>query len=226
MHSDAVDKLLARISDLERLFAALKDDPASPAWREIQRRLAELPQHGRQKPASEPQVFVRGGFGEEMDFACSSVNSYFLALPGWQEGDVNPDEVIYLCGFFAFIALASSPTAPLGRAEAATGARATVARSLLVRRTTPDLFAAHLISFKARLHEYSVLWAGILKGESSLGAFASRLFDNVRVGSTRDGYVEHLTMFPDFFERRIKAFHDSTAPRTDSRDMATAKVGG
>ncbi len=57
----------------------------------------------------EPRGYVRGGFGEEMDLACLSIASHFAALPGWQESQIDPHEVAYLAGFFAFIALVSSP---------------------------------------------------------------------------------------------------------------------
>lgn len=161
---------------------------------------------------SEPQAYVRGGFGEEMDFACFSVTSYFAALPGWQEGHVDQSEVVYLAGFFAFIALVSSPSARLGPAEAATGARATVARRLMVRGTKAELLTDRIRAFQKRLSEYSALWVGVLKSENSFGAFSLRVFENVQSGDkSRQGYLEHLETFPDFCERRIKAFHEATS---------------
>ena len=160
----------------------------------------------------EPQAYVRGGFGDEMDFACFAVTSYFAALPGWQESQVDPHEVAYLSGFFAFIALVSSPSARLGPAEAATGARATVARRLMVRGTRAELLTERIRSFQTRLGEYSALWVGVLKSANSFGAFSLRAFENVQAGDkSRQGYLEHLDTFPDFCERRIKAFHAATS---------------
>ena len=164
----------------------------------------------------EPRGYVRGGFGEEMDLACLSITSHFAALPGWQESQIDPHEVAYLAGFFAFIALVSSPTAPLGLAEAATGARATVARRLMLRGTRAELMNERLKWFKARLNKYSTLWVGVLKGTNSFGAFAELAFENVQAGDkTRRGYVEHLNAFPDFCERTIRAFH-AAGQRSDS----------
>jgi hypothetical protein len=162
----------------------------------------------RDRRTIEPRGYVRGGFGDEMDFACVSVTGYFLGLPGWQERHLDPREVIYLTGFFAFIALASSPTTRLAPAEAATGARASVARSLMMRGTRTDSIAEPIKTFQTRLNDYSALWLGVIKGDNSFGAFASRVFENVQAGErTRNGYVEHLNMFADFCERRIKALH-------------------
>lgn len=156
----------------------------------------------------EARGYVRGGFGEEMDFACLSVTSHFAGLPGWQESGIDPDEIVYLSGFFAFIALVSSPSAPLGLAEAATGARATVARRLMVRGTKAELLTERLKWFQARLNKYSALWVGVLKSKNSFGAFASLAFEHVQAGDrTRQGYVEHLNAFPDFCERTIRSFH-------------------
>jgi hypothetical protein len=164
----------------------------------------------------EPRGYVRGGFGEEMDLACLSIASHFAALPGWQESQIDPHEVAYLAGFFAFIALVSSPSAPLGLAEAATGARATVARRLMLRGTRAELMNDRLRWFKARLNKYSTLWVGVLKGTNSFGAFAELAFENVQAGDkTRRGYVEHLNAFPDFCERAIRAFHVA-GQRSDS----------
>jgi DNA repair exonuclease SbcCD ATPase subunit len=42
MDQDALDRLIATIDELEHLFAQAKDDPKSPAWREMQQRIAEL----------------------------------------------------------------------------------------------------------------------------------------------------------------------------------------
>jgi len=159
-------------------------------------------------PVIEPRGYVRGGFGEEMDLACLSITSHFTALPGWQENQVDPHEVVYLAGFFAFIALVSSPSAPLGLAEAATGARATVARRLMLRGTRAESLNERLRWFKARLNTYSALWVGVLKSTNSFGAFAESAFEHVQAGErTRQGYVEHLNAFPDFCERTIRAFH-------------------
>lgn len=164
----------------------------------------------------EPRGYVRGGFGEEMDLACLSITSHFAALPGWQESQVDAHEVAYLAGFFAFIALVSSPSAPLGLAEAATGARATVARRLMLRGTRAELMNDRLKWFKARLNKYSALWVGVLKDTNSFGAFAELAFENVQAGDrTRRGYVEHLNAFPDFCERTIRAFH-AAGQRSDS----------
>lgn len=225
MRPDPVDQLIARIEELERLFAALKADPSSPAWREIERRLAESRPPEAKPPAGEPRAFIRGGFGEEMDLACAAITEHFLSLPGWQATDVSTDEVVHLAGFFAFIALASSPTAPLDQAEAAVGARATVARILLVRHASPAQLNQCLADFKSRLNQYSALWAGVLKGDSSFGTFASCAFENLHIGGrTLDGYLEHLDAFPDFCERRIKAFHEATEPRADAREAGTARA--
>src|SRR5512141_124181 len=168
--------------------------------------------YDRNKPVIEPRAYVRGGFGEEMDFACHSVASYFVALPGWKESQINPHEIVYLTGFFAFIALASSPSARLAPAEASTGARATVARSLMVRGVKAELLTQRIRSFQGRLNEYSALWVGVLKSQNTFGAFALRAFENVQAGErTQRGYLEHLNTFPDFCERRIRAFH-ATVP--------------
>jgi len=210
MSADPLDELMARIERLERLFAALRADPASAAWREIETRLAPAVE---ERAPEEPRTFIRGGYGEEMDAACAAIAAYFAALPGWQADRVDADEVVHLAGFFAFIALASSATAPLPRPEAATGARATVARRFMFSRATADRLPQQLNAFKRRLNEYSALWAGVLKGSNSFGAFAERVFANVRIGErTRDGYLEHLNGFPGFCERRITAFHEAVAP--------------
>ena len=164
----------------------------------------------------EPRGYVRGGFGEEMDLACLSITSHFATLPGWQESQIDPHEVAYLAGFFAFIALVSSPSAPLGLAEAATGARATVARRLMLRGMRAESLNERLKWFKARLSTYSALWVGVLKGTNSFGAFAESAFERVQAGDkTRRGYVEHLNAFPDFCERTIRAFHEA-GQRSDS----------
>jgi len=147
-----------------------------------------------------------------MDFACFSVTSYFAGLPGWQESQIDQHEIVYLSGFFAFIALVSSPTSRLAPAEAATGARATVARRLMVRGTRAEQLTERIRAFQARLSEYSALWVGVLKSANSFGAFSLRVFENVQAGEkSREGYLEHLETFPDFCERRIKAFHAATS---------------
>lgn len=161
-------------------------------------------------PVIEPRGYVRGGFGEEMDLACLSITSHFVDLPGWQESRVDPLEVVHLAGFFAFIALASSPSAPLPPAEAATGAKATVARRLMLQGTPTELLNKYLRRFRVRLNEYYVLWVGVLKGTNSFGAFASLAFETVQAGDrTRQGYLEHLNAFPAFCERTIHAFHST-----------------
>lgn len=166
---------------------------------------------------AEPRAYVRGGFGEEMDFACFSLSSYFAALPGWEETQIDQQEVVYLAGFFAFVALVSSPSASLAPAEAATGARATVARRLMVRGTKAESLTERIRSFQSRLSEYSTLWVGVLKGANSFGAFSLRVFENVQTGEkSRKGYLEHLETFPDFCERRIKAFHAATSATWNS----------
>jgi hypothetical protein len=171
-----------------------------------------LPLPVRDTPRIEPRPYVRGGFGAEIDHANDVTIGYFVSVVGWPESWINPHEVVYLSGFFAFIALASSPTARLGTAEAATGARATVARSLMARGTKAEALTAHIKSFHARLKEYSVLWTGVLKDTNSFGAFSARVFEHVQTeGRSRQGYLEHLNSFPDFCERRIKAFHASTS---------------
>lgn len=160
----------------------------------------------RERPAPEPRGYVRGGFGDEMDYGYLAVTGYFLALPGWRPRPLDPHEVIYLTGFFAFIALASSATVPMSPAEAATGARASVARRLMMLGTRAEELTDRIRTFQARLNEYSALWLGVLKGENSFGAFAERVFDHVQAGEkTRLGYLEHLNAFPDFCERRIRA---------------------
>ena len=166
--------------------------------------------------AIESRAYVRGGFGEEMDSACLAINDHFTALPGWNEARIDPHEVTYLAGFLAFIALVSSPAAPLGLAEAATGAKATVARRLMLRGTRAESLNECLKRFKTRLHQYSALWVGVLKGTNSFGAFAESAFEHVQAaGRTRQGYVEHLNAFPDFCERTIRAFH-AAGQRSDS----------
>ena len=65
----------------------------------------------RDTPSIEPQAYVRGGFGGEMDRAYDLVTGHFLALPEWPQSRINPHEAVYLTGFLAFIALASSPSA-------------------------------------------------------------------------------------------------------------------
>lgn len=155
-----------------------------------------------------------------MDTACLSITSHFAALPGWNESRVDPHEVVYLAGFLAFIALVSSPTAPLGLAEAATGAKATVARRLMLRGTRAESLNERLKAFKARLNQYSALWVGVLKGTNSFGAFAESAFECVQATEkTRQGYVEHLNAFPDFCERTIQAFH-AAGQRSDSSAAA------
>ena len=166
----------------------------------------------RDTPSIEPQAYVRGGFGGEMDRAYDLAIGHFLALPEWPRSRINPHETVYLTGFLAFIALASSPSARLGTAEATTGARASVARLLMTHGTKAEALTARIKSFHGRLSEYSTLWVGILKGANSFGAFSSRVFENVQVGETsRQGYIEHLNAFPEFCERRIKAFHASSS---------------
>ena len=166
--------------------------------------------------AIESRAYVRGGFGEEMDSACLSITAHFAALPGWDEARISPHEVVYLAGFLAFIALVSSPTAPLGLAEAATGAKATVARRLMLRGARAESLNECLKRFKARLNRYSALWVGVLKGTNSFGAFAESAFENVQAADkTRQGYVEHLNAFPEFCERTIRAFH-AAGQRSDS----------
>lgn len=166
----------------------------------------------RDTPSSEPQAYVRGGFGGEMDRAYDLTTAHFLGLPEWQPSQVDTLEIVYLTGFLAFIALASSPSARLGSAEAATGARASVARLLMTHGTKAEALTARIKSFHARLNEYSTLWVGTLKGTNSFGAFSLRVFENVQVGDrSRQGYVEHLNAFPHFCERRIKAFHASSS---------------
>jgi hypothetical protein len=166
----------------------------------------------RDTPSVEHPAYVRGGFGGEMDRACDLVAGHFLALPEWPQDRTNPHEIVYLTGFLAFIALASSPSVRLGAAEAATGARASVARRLMTHGTKAEALTAQIKSFHARLNEYSTLWVGTLKGVNSFGAFSLRAFENVQVGdTTRQGYLEHLNAFPDVCDRRIKAFHASSA---------------
>ena len=51
MDHDAIDRLIATIDELQRLFDQARDDPKSPAWREMQRRIAELQEElGRLDP--------------------------------------------------------------------------------------------------------------------------------------------------------------------------------
>ena len=42
MDEEALDRLIALIGELERMFAEAKDDPKSPAWREMQKRIEEI----------------------------------------------------------------------------------------------------------------------------------------------------------------------------------------
>jgi hypothetical protein len=227
MRQDPTATLFARIEELENLFSALQSKPESPAWREIQETMTSMREGHGAAPVPEPQNFIRGGFGEEMDMACSAITAVFASLPGWGEDFVDPDEVIYLAGFFAFVALASSPTAPLPRAEAAKGAQATVARILMVRRTAKEELGECLKWFKLRLNEYAALWIGVLKSDNSFGAFASKTFDNVRRGDrTRDGYFELLNLFPEFCEKRISAFHEATAGQWKAEATNGVKAGG
>jgi hypothetical protein len=158
-----------------------------------------------------------------MDLACLSITSHFAELPGWHESRIDPHEVVYLAGFFAFIALVSSPRAPLGLAEAATGARATVARRLMLRGTRAESLNDRLKWFKARLNTYSALWVGVLKDTNTFGAFGTLAFENVQSGDkTRQGYVEHLNAFPDFCERTIRAFHQ--AGQRSDRSVAAMPI--
>jgi hypothetical protein len=172
----------------------------------------------RQRPALEPRGYVRGGFGDEMDYAYLAVTGYFLALPGWRARPLDPHEVIYLTGFFAFIALASSSTVPMTPAEASTGARASAARRLMMLGTRAENLTERIRTFQIRLNEYSALWLGVLKGENSFGAFAERVFERVQAGErTRLGYLEHLNAFAEFCERRIKALQTAVpAPAASS----------
>lgn len=165
---------------------------------------------GRERPVLEPRGYVRGGFGDEMDYAYLAVTGYFLGLPGWRARPLDPDEVVYLTGFFAFIALASSPTVRMGPSEASTGARASVARRLMLLGTRTEVLTERIRTFQIRLNEYSALWLGVIKGENSFGAFAERAFQRVQKGDqTRLGYPEHLDAFADFCDRRIKALHSA-----------------
>ncbi len=167
-----------------------------------------------QTTATEARGYLRGGFGDEMDYAYLSVTDHFRSLPGWHDRPLNPLEVIYLTGFFAFVALASSPTARLAPAEAATGARASVARSLMLQGTKPAQLTTQIRAFQKRLNQYSTVWIGVIKEERSFGSFASLVFENVQAGErTRQGYVEHLNAFPEFCDRRIKALHAAVPPR-------------
>jgi hypothetical protein len=51
-----------------------------------------------------------------------------------------------------------------------------------------------------------------LKSANSFGAFSLRVFENVQSGDkSRQGYFEHLETFPDFCDRRVKAFHAATS---------------
>ena len=42
MDPDAINQLIAAIEELERLYHQAKDDPGSPFWREMQKRLEEM----------------------------------------------------------------------------------------------------------------------------------------------------------------------------------------
>ena len=42
MDEAALDRLIALIDEVERLFAQAKDDPGSPAWRDMQQRLTDV----------------------------------------------------------------------------------------------------------------------------------------------------------------------------------------
>ena len=166
----------------------------------------------RDKTPMQPREYLRGGFGGEMDRVNDLVTRHFLALPGWQTSQINTQEIVFLSGFFAFIALASSPSAPLGASEAATGARATVARKLMTQGTTAEALTDCIKSFHARLNEYSALWVGVMNSANSFGTFSLRVFENVQAGDkVRHGYLEHLNAFPEFCERTIKAFHERTS---------------
>ena len=166
----------------------------------------------RAKSPIQPREYVRGGFGGEMDRVNDLVTRHFLALPGWQTRQIDPQEIVFLSGFFAFVALASSPSAPLSASEAATGARATVARKLMTQGTTAEALTDRIRSFHARLNEYSALWVGIMNGANSFGAFSLRAFENVQAeDKVRHGYLEHLNAFPEFCERTIKTFHERAA---------------
>lgn len=168
-----------------------------------------------ENPAAEARGYLRGGFGDEMDYACLSVTEHFRTLPGWQARQVNALEIVYLTGFFAFVALASSPTARLAPAEAATGARASVARILMLQGTKPAQLTSQIRAFQKRLNQYSTMWIGVIKEERSFGSFAALVFENVQVGErTRQGYLEHLNAFPEFCDRRIKALHAAVPART------------
>src|SRR5512135_2574139 len=120
-----------------------------------------------QDPATEARGYLRGGFGDEMDYAYLSVTDHFRALPGWNGRPLNQLEVVYLTGFFTFVALASSPTARLAPAEAATGARASVARSLMLQGTKPAHLTTQIRAFQKRLNQYSAMWIGVIKEERS-----------------------------------------------------------
>ena len=78
----------------------------------------------------------------------------------------------------------------------------------MVRGTRAEQLTERIRSFQMRLGEYSALWVGVLKSANSFGAFSLRVFENVQPGDkVRQGYLEHLETFPDFCDRRIKAFH-------------------
>ncbi len=88
-----------------------------------------------------------------------SVTSYFAALPGWRE---NRPAGGRLSGRILCIRCPGVlPSATLSPAEAATGARATVARRLMVRGTRTELLGERIKSFQSRLSEYSTLWVGV-----------------------------------------------------------------
>ena len=93
----------------------------------------------------------------------------------------------------------------------------------MVGGTVAELLSDRIKSFQARLNEYSALWVGVLTSENSFGAFALRAFENVQAGhKTRHGYIEHLNMFPDFCERRIRDFH-AMVPLTSKPQQAGAR---
>jgi hypothetical protein len=153
---------------------------------------------------------VRGGFGDDMDFACAAIYAHFRGLPGWQGRSLDDFEVVYLAGFFAFIALASSPKARFHLSESAVGARASVARSLMLHGTPAEALNPRIKAFQVRLNEYARLWVGVLKGENTFGAFATHAFDTVQAGTrTRYGYADHLDTFARFCDQRIHAFHSA-----------------
>ena len=137
---------------------------------------------------TEPQAYVRGGLGEEMDFACFSINSYFAALPrlAGSARSISTRSSISPASFHSLRwcrrrrPVSVPPKPPPERERLSPGVS-------MVRGTRSELLTERIRSFQMRLGEYSALWVGVLKSANSFGAFSLRVFENVQPGDKSRG---------------------------------------